>query len=474
MALDYHPRAMRVVYIDIDSLRPDHVGAYGYDALTTPNLDDFAEDAVVFDAAYVANSPCLPSRAALLSGRYGMSNGVETHGPQSQLFNHPVNDVAWAGTWSDHVSGREWWSLPRLFYEERVPTLAISSFPRHPAPWFHDTWHEIHQPQEPTGEQESFQTPRAETVVDKAIDVLSRYADQEFFTYLQLWDPHGPYLRSDEEVAEFEDVPMPAHPTAEEIAEHKTWDAWRSADHMNIDDRNDLQHLIANYDAEIHYADKHIGRLFEYLKSNGIYHDSLIVVTADHGEEFGEHGLYREHGSTHDGTQRVPLFIKPPINTEFEPGHRSQLVTNVNMAPTLAAYADFEAPGQWQADSLRPVLESADEPWNDAIVFDHGLYTAQRAIRTDRWKLIKTYHAGMWDGNIPEVQLYDMNEDPWEQSDRSELEPDVVAELEQEMNAWVEEHLDGDDDALQSAAMQGPAGYLAFRDEFEGVTTDHR
>lgn len=131
-ALQLEP--MRVVYVDIDSLRPDHIGTYGYEAPTTPNLNEFAEDCVTFERAYVANSPCLPSRAAFLSGRYGLQNGVETHGPQSQRLDHPANEVDWAGTWGDHVPERQWWSLPRMFYEERIPTLGVSSFPRHPAP----------------------------------------------------------------------------------------------------------------------------------------------------------------------------------------------------------------------------------------------------------------------------------------------------------------------------------------------------
>jgi arylsulfatase A-like enzyme len=461
---------MRVVYIDIDSLRPDHVGAYGYDASTTPNLDEFADDAIAFDNAYVANSPCLPSRAALLSGRYGMRSGIETHGPRAQQFDHPANDVEWAGTWSDHVPGRPWWSLPRLFYEERIPTLAVSSFPRHPAPWFHDTWHEVHQPQEPAGEGESFQTPRAESVVDTAIDVLGRYDEQDFFAYVQLWDPHGPYHRSDEEVAAFEDVPMPAHPTADQIAAHREWDAWRSADHMDVTDRDDLRQLLANYDAEIHYADQHVGRLLEYLRENGLYDETLVVVTADHGEEFGEHGLYREHWSTHDGTQRVPLLVKPPSGTAFESGHRSHLVTNVDMAPTLADYADLQPPGQWQGTSLRPVVDSPDADWRDAVVFDHGLYTAQRAIRTDRWKLVRTYHAGMWDPVVPAVQLFDVEADPWEQRDVSESNPETVDRLTSRLATWVENHLGDSTDALRAVSEEGPAGYLAFRDEFEGLS----
>jgi arylsulfatase A-like enzyme len=460
---------MHIVYVDIDSLRADHVGTYEYEGDTTPNLDEFAADAVAFDRAYVANSPCLPSRAALLTGRYGLRNGVETHGARSQQLRHPSNEVEWAGTWSDHVPGRRWWSLPRLFYEKRTRTVAVSSFPRHPAPWFHDTWHEVHQPQEPTGAGESFQTPRAESVIDTAIETLRRLDDGDSFTYVQLWDPHGPYNRTDEEVAEFADVSTPPYPTTEQIAEHREWSAWRSADHMGIKGRDDLQRMIANYDAEIRYADRHLGRLFEYLRDVGLYDESLIVVTGDHGEEFGEHGVYREHWSTFEGTQHVPLLVKPPTDADIETGHRSQLVTNVDIAPTLADFAGFDAPGEWQGESLRPIVESADAQWRDAIFFDHGLYTAQRALRTDRWKLIKTYHPGMWDSIVPEIQLYDIREDPWEQSDLADEKPEVVARLEDRLAALVERGQGSGPDSLREVASEGPAGYHAFRDDFEGV-----
>jgi len=183
----------RTLLIDIDSLRPDHVGAYDCAVETTPNVDDLAADSVTFDRAYVANSPCLPSRAGLVSGRYGINNSIETHGPLSQHLDSPAHRLQWAGTWSDHVESRPWWTLPELFFENRITTAGVSSFPRHPAPWFYHVWHEFYQPQEPeqrgsAGEEvdagESFQTPRAETVVDHGLEFLKDNGDDGFFLYL--------------------------------------------------------------------------------------------------------------------------------------------------------------------------------------------------------------------------------------------------------------------------------------------------
>jgi arylsulfatase A-like enzyme len=445
---------VRTLYVDIDSLRPDHLGCYGYEPPTTPNIDAFAEDTVRFERAYVADSPCMPSRAAFATGRYGINNGVTTHGSAGRT----LYDVErWAPT------------LPELFFENRTHTAAVSSFPRHPATWFYHLWHEFNHPQERPGE--GFQSPRGEDVTRLSTGVLDGHDGGDLFQYVQYWDPHGPYRRSDEEVERFRSYPAPEYPTAGMIEEHLEWDAWRSArtpgvadealqyvDVDSIADRDALNELVSHYDAEIRYADRWVGELLDALRERGVYDDTLVVITADHGEEFGEHGVYREHWSTHDGTQRVPLLVKPPAGTDYDPGARDQLVTNVDMAPTIADYAGLDAPDAWQGRSLRPVLEDPGADWRDRIVVDHGLYTAQRAVRTDRWKFIRTYNPGMWSGVTPDRQLFDMHADPWEQTDVSEDNPGVVADLEAEMLAWAEEHRSEHEDSLRRTAREGPAG----------------
>ena len=450
---------MPTIYIDVDSSRPDHLGCYGYDRPTSPEIDRFADDALRFDRAYVANSPCMPSRAAWLSGRHGIHNGIETHGGASQVLNGPQ----WGRL---DGSAEAYRTTPELFFGERVPTVAVSSFPRHPSPWFYHLWHEFHQPQEPDAEGEYFQTPRAAEVADRAIDALERH-DDDLFLYVQFWDPHAPYNRTDEQVDRFDDGDAPTHPTAGQIEAHREWDAWRSATGMGIEDRSDLGRLVAGYDAEISYCDRHVGRLLDALREQGRYEESTIVLTADHGEEFGEHGLYREHWSVHDGTQNVPLLVKPPAGAGVDAGATDALVTNVDLPPTLADYAGLGAPEGWQGRSLRPVIERGGDGWRDRIVVDHGLYTAQRAVRTDRWKFVRTYNPGMWGGVVPDRQLFDMDDDPWEQTDVAADHPEVVAELEREMAAWVETHAGDQEDALKRVAREGPAG--ADRGGYEGV-----
>ncbi|MFC6723168.1 sulfatase [Halobium palmae] len=448
---------MKILHIDIDSLRPDHMGAYGYEQDTTPHIDALVDDGVAFTSAYAANSPCMPSRAGTMSGRYGIHNGVATHGRQGRILNSPhMRD--------NERYDRSWWQLPELFFNNRVQTVGVSSFPRHPAPWFYHLWHEYYQPQEPAEEGAYFQTPEASEITDIALECLDENLPDDIYLYVQYWNPHTPYTRSKKEVAEFEDPPMPPYPTKSQIEDHLEWEKWRSAAQVDIKSRADLAEVLARYDAEIKHVDKHVGRLIEMLRQNEIYDETLVIVTADHGEEFGENGLYSEHGTVSEGTQRIPLIFKPPAGESTDFGFRNHLTTNVDLAPTIADYCGLEPPATWQGDSLRPIIAGDEIGWRDHIVVEHGLYTAQRAIRTDRWKLVKTYNAGMWGDVIDEIELYDMETDQWEQTDLSADHPEVIERLTADMAVWTEQHEGRQEDALKKAAREGPAGMKFVRD----------
>jgi len=473
---------MNTIVIDIDSLRVDHIGAYGYEAPTTPNIDALAEDGVRFTRAYAANSPCMPSRAALVSGRYGIHNSVATHGPSGQRLAEPRTQ----DNWTDDPAS--FWTLPEVLFNNRVQTGAVSSFPRHPAQWFYHVWHEFYTPQEPAERpddvpvetpapsglpDECFQTPRANSVADIATEYIERHADNNFMLYAQFWDPHEPYNRTNDEIDPFRDgTPLPPVPTDEMIESHLSWDVVRGAQDMNVRSRSDLHELLARYDAEIRYADRHVGRIIDSLKNHEIYDDSLVILTADHGEEFGEHGEYRHHWSTYDGTQRIPLVIKAPVDAvkQTEIGTACEkLVTNVDLAPTVVDFSGLDCPAGWQGWTLEPLLTSENASWRSHVVFDHGLYMAQRAVRNERWKLIRTHHPGLWDGVMPETQLYDMRDDPWEQQNVASEHPDIVDALEMERRDWADRHCGPEEDSLHRVARKGPAGYRWFRSEWDGV-----
>ena len=172
---------MRVLFVDIDTLRPDHMSCYGYSRQTTPNFDAVAKDGVRFDSYYCSDAPCLPSRASLISGMFGIRNGAVGHG----------------GTAADMFLGRkergfrdqrELNNFNNLFRKAGMHTVSISTFPeRHSAWWLHAGFNETYNVG--NGGMES-----GEKVVPVALDWLERNKDKDnWYMHVHLWDPHTPY-----------------------------------------------------------------------------------------------------------------------------------------------------------------------------------------------------------------------------------------------------------------------------------------
>jgi arylsulfatase A-like enzyme len=454
---------VNVIILDIDSLRADQLGAYGQEQEVSPNIDDLSEDCKIFTGSYVAGSPSMPSRASLLYGRFPVHHHVETHGTMGQTINHPYS---WSFSAKKQWEGdlREWWSLPEALFRNGVESCAVSSASRYPAPWMFNFWNRYVQPEEPDVDPSTFASVEAEEVVDHGLKFLED-SDSEFFLYLQFWDPHVPMQRPEEEVEEFKDMDIPDYPTEKQIEKHQSWETKNSASDKEIKDKEDLRELYAEYRAEISYVDRQIGRIIEYLEEEGIYDDSLIILTADHGEEFGEHGVYQEHWSTNEKIQKVPLLVKPP---EDDPEQESfdDLVSNVDLAPTVLGYFDLEVPGKWQGRSLKPLIENENFDWREFLVMDHGLHTAQKAIRDGKWKVIQTMHPGDWNGKLQEMQLYNVEEDPFEQENLALEKPKLVEKLKTKMDLWREQRMHGSD-PLKKVGERGPAGYRYLENSLE-------
>lgn len=453
---------MKTILIDIDSLRFDQFGSYGQDQEVTPVIDEFSEDSAVFTNAYASGSPSMPSRASLLYGRFPVHHHVETHGTMGQTMNHPYS---WSFSVKKEWDGdlRDWWSLPEALFRNQIQTCAVSSASRYPAPWMFNFWNEYHQPEEPDEDVSTFASVEAEEVVDIGLDFLED-AQDDFFLYLQFWDPHMSMQCPEEEVEKFEDMSIPKYPTDEDIEEHQDWDTKNSASNKEIEDRDDLRQMYARYRAEVNYVDSQLERVFDYLKDERIYEDSLIILTADHGEEFGEHGVYQEHWSTNEAVQKVPLIVKTPEepeNTEID-----ELVGNVDIPATVLDYMDFEAPEKWQGRSLKPLIQDESFDWRSFMVMDHGLHTAQRAIRDGKWKMIQTLHPGDWDRKLQEMQLFNLEEDPFEQENLALEKPKLVEKLKQKMDLWVEQRK-FNADPLKKVGEQGPAGFRYLEDSFQ-------
>ena len=434
---------MKLLYIDIDSLRPDHMGCYGYGRGTTPCIDEFAEGAVRFELCFAADSPCMPSRASTFCGRFGIRNGIVDH--EYVQMQGQAND--WMRDWShlrEHAP-----TMPAAFAAQGIGTGSISTFRRHPAPWFTFGFNLLVDPQM----DGNMQHVLAEEVNGLALPWIERHTDSEWFLHVQYWDPHTPYQRSDAEIDRFfdTDVLVPDL-TEEDIERMQADDHWRSAAFGGLKSFDDYRRLLAKYDAEIAHVDREVGRVLDLLDKIGIADETVVVISADHGEEFGEHGVFSEHWSVYDGTQRVPLLVRVPGSGWT--GVRSGMALNIDLAPTLLELAGLEAAADWDGVSLVPALRGELDVVRDSVPLSHGLYTAQRGWRTRDWKLVQTLSGGEWE--IPSLQLFDMRSDVHERSDVSSSHPERVSSMKADLDAWVAAMLEksGRDDPLVACAAR--------------------
>lgn len=428
---------MRILYIDCDSLRPDHLGCYGYHRDTSPNIDRIAADGRRFTNYYAADAPCLPSRTTLFSGRYGIHTGVVNHGglnadPRSL---GGERNTAKRGPFRTFVT-----SLRQAGYR----TAMISPFPER-----HGAWHVLDGFEEwqDTGGNGN---DRADQVYPHAESWLKEHAAAEdWFLHVNFWDPHTHYDTPESYGNPFADDPAPEWPPESTIQEHYESYGPHSAHDVHhgylhggsppdlprvpdeISSRDDFERWIDGYDVGIRYMDEYIGKLFDLLSQQGVFEDTLVIISADHGENQGELNVYGDHHTADDKTCRLPLVVGGPGVAQ---GVDHDFHSNVDFAPTITDLAGGDIPPRWDGESFAESITDGESVGRDHVVLSQGAWACQRAVRWDDWLFIRTYHAGFKD--LPQRMLFNLADDPHETTDLSEQHPDVVERGESLLLRW--------------------------------------
>lgn len=445
---------MRILYCDVDTLRADHTGPYGYSRAITPNLDEVARQGVVLESCYASDSPCAPSRAAFTSGQLGITTGaIANFGPAADI--KMFQRTRYGPFFGGHL------------YRHGTYTASISCFPeRHMAYWFLGNFREWITPSLSNGDDED-----ASDVAATACDWLRRHGKEEdWFLQVHFWDPHIPYL---EDRRWFEHAagsgPPPTWPDAATIARHAeiygphtaqdlyegdgSWSVPppRSPNSVTmpdaIRDRQDFEQLITGYDGAIAYWDHHLGRILEQLAALGILEETAIIVTSDHGESFGEHGVYGDHPMANEANHHVPMVISwPSVTTKLAPeSRRAQgLVYHIDLCPTICELLRLPIPEGWDGVSFASALRGEPYRGREHLVLSHGAYTYQRAVRTPEHLYIATLHPGLWP--VDRQQLFAIDRDPHMTTELSDQQPQVVRQLASQLERWRDAH----------ATMSGP------------------
>lgn len=386
-------RAKQVVLITIDTLRFDRLGLYGYTKMpTSPNLDTWARQAVVFDRATAAAPWTIPSLGALLTGRYPAEVGAYTNGDGI----HP-----------------DFTTLAELFHTKGYATASFNTHAlligaRGGFRQGFDTVYPSHVTPILEGEHKQ---PYALTE-PHLMDWLKQHAHEPFFVWVHDMDPHLP--------------PTTGNPYLEDPA-------W------------------TRYDAELRWMDEAVGRILDRLRALGLGDDLLVVFTADHGEAFGDlHGLSGHQDVMYDEVLRVPLIVQYP--GMGEPRRIAEPVELLDVYATIAQLAGLPLPDGTRGESLLPLLDGTRAQrakaygFNARYFFEDGRHWL--AVRDREWKLLARTRetdrkaekrgAPRWnlDDESTYFELYHIADDPTEQNDLYEAHPDVIARLQPLLSEW--------------------------------------
>ena len=354
-----------IIVISIDTLRADHLPAYGYTKVRTPAIDGLAADGAVFERAYSHAPQTLPAHAAILSGQLPFESGV-----RDNIGFTVKNGVR---------------LLPQMLRERGFTTGGVvSSFVLRKETGIAQGF-DFFDGEMPSGSPELSigQLQRNGAVSEEIAEHwLGSIATARAFLFLHFYEPHKPYA------------------PPERFAQY------------------------APYDGEIAYVDELVGRLVKYLKSHQLYDRSTIVLLADHGEGLGDHGE-QEHGLLlYDEAIHVPLIVKQEGNAGA--GRRiADLVQHIDLVPTILDLVKAPGAGNLRGRSLKPVLEGTGT-LIPATIYSEALYARYHfgwseltALTDERYRYIKA----------PREELYDLARDPRERTNLAEGRPQPLQAL---------------------------------------------
>jgi arylsulfatase A-like enzyme len=308
----------------------------------------------------------------------------------------------------------------------------------------------------------------ATEVLGDALGFLDRRGRSDgWFLHFNIWDPHTPYRTPADFGNPFEHDPVATWVTQEMIERQRsTWGTHSAEaplhtpgavsgprDVGTIRDLRDYKKWIDGYDTGIRFADASVGRLLEKLDELGIAADTAVVVTADHGENQGELGVYGDHQSADLITCRIPMILKWP---GIAPRVDGALHYQFDVAATVVELLGLEVPARWDARGFKAALLAGREQGREAIVTTQGCWSCQRGVIWDDWILLRTYMDGLKDW--PPVMLFDRRRDPHELVDQAEARPEVVDRGLAVLMKWIDEQMaaaDRKEDPLQKVIAEG-------------------
>ena len=423
---------MKVILLVIDTLRADHLGCYGYHRNTSPNIDRLAKEGVVFENAYPTDVPTQPSFTSIFTGERGIQTGIVSHSQTEKL--------------SEQTS-----CFPELLSQKGITTVAVSTLYMMRR-WFARGYKYYMNPI--SGIRNRLQQIDAEEINSFALPWIKEHYKEDFFMFMHYWDPHMLYLPPYPYRQLFYkgNESDPANHSLDILKSQPIWPfVKRHLDSIG-NDITDKEYVIAQYDSEIRYADEKVKELLDLIDKLCISNDTTIILTSDHGESMGEHNFYFDHHGVYETTIHVPLIIRNPQYNFQEMRVNDLVQSSICLRPTIVSLFGMQDQNNLEGKNLIRIAGEEDKG-TEEIYSNMGVWTAKRAFRKGRWKIIKTLDKSFWE--TPDIELFDVLNDPQETHDVANDHSSLVDELELRMERWLKDQIGKKIDPLELIVNYG-------------------
>ncbi len=403
-----------VIFILADDHRFDALGFLGHPFLQTPNLDMLARNGAHLKNAFVTTSLCSPSRASILTGLYAHKHRVvDNNNPvRAELVFFPQYlqqagyETAFFGKW--HMGGDS--DEQQRGFNHWVGFKGQGSY----------------LPGKQLINVNGKRVPQkgyiTDELTDYALDWLNaRNPNKPFLLYLSHKAVHAEFIPADRHKGRYKDKPYVPPRTQANLPENyegkPMWvknqrNSWHGVDYPYHGTLDGVEQFYKRYCETLLAVDESLGRVIDYLKAQNLLESTLLIYMGDNGFMFGEHGLIDKRVA-YEESMRVPLLMHCP---ELIPGgvEVSQLVANIDIAPTILDAAGLKAPAHLDGRSFLALAQRLNIPWRDALLYEYywernfPQTPTMHAVRGDRYKYIR--YQGLWDID----EFYDLQNDPQE------------------------------------------------------------
>jgi len=454
-----------IILITMDTVRADHLSCYGYQRLTTPNLDRLSKEAILYRNAYAASSWTLSSHASIFTGMYPSKHGAHFKSDFNRTTELSIEDHSTPAlpvlskiTQSICKLSNKNITLTELLSQNGYQTVGIIggpfcsssygiaqgfdyynenffSYNKNISYYFLYQVIEVFYPLKDIIIKYGYSNIKriASHLNQFAFGWLEENSSKPFFLFINYFDAHRPYIPPppyDEYFSKTSPDIILKYATKLDKNYINAEDKFVSniisgTQKLNPEER---EFLVSRYDGGIRYLDYHLGLLIERLKAINSYDNTLIIVTADHGEAFGEHNLLDHCRTLYDELVRVPLIIKYPSNYK-QAGVIEKRVSLVDLFPTILSMLDLPIPANIDGQPLPKSQHFIIAEWN-MRGFDSKKY------RRDLKAIYKGKEKYIWASNSLH-ELYNLEKDPGETTNLIEKFPQKAQDMERDLKQWL-------------------------------------